>query len=41
MQKTRIMLGLWVTFKTRLDHLQDLEREYEHDSKSELGLALK
>ncbi|KAJ7079129.1 hypothetical protein B0H15DRAFT_859196 [Mycena belliarum] len=29
MQEIRIMLGLWVTFKTRLDHLQDLERKYE------------
>ncbi|KAJ7017193.1 hypothetical protein C8F04DRAFT_979784, partial [Mycena alexandri] len=29
MQKTRIMLGLSVTTRTRLDHLNDLEREYE------------
>ncbi|KAJ7873127.1 hypothetical protein B0H14DRAFT_3561224, partial [Mycena olivaceomarginata] len=29
MQKTRIMLGLWVTSKTRLNHLEELEREYQ------------
>ncbi|KAJ7044579.1 hypothetical protein C8F04DRAFT_1388930 [Mycena alexandri] len=29
MQKTRIMLGLSVTTRTRLDHLNDLQREYE------------
>jgi hypothetical protein len=29
MQKTRIMLGLWVTSKTRLNHLEGLKREYQ------------
>ncbi|KAJ7181102.1 hypothetical protein C8R46DRAFT_885957 [Mycena filopes] len=28
MQKSRIMLGLWVTTRTRLDHMNDLVREY-------------